>query len=378
VIRLSVRIVVVLLFGLVGEREAAAFPGMIRHGYVHCTACHVSPSGGGVLNAYGRELSQEVLSFRSNPDEGKFLANLIPSVSEKIPENVLFGGDVRVLALGKDNSVFREQRLSLMQADIEAAVRLGQWTFDASIGYYDGEGKSLRHYVLYQASDAFGVRAGRFMTNFGINTSEHTITTRRNLGFDQSSETYNLEASWLGERGSVFATAIFGKPESVATEDGLTIGRTGYAEKGGALRGSFFLGDRHELGASLLRASNDFATRSVAGPFFILGFTPRLFLQSEIDLQWSTPTGSTTATFGGFHAHRLDYEPVQGWHAYLLQELARPSFANAATRTSRTGIGMTVYPRPHYEIDLRWYRQHSRPDVEQLSTFAWLLLHYYW
>lgn len=35
-------------------RPAAAYPNMIRLGYPNCSACHVSPQGGGVLNSYGK------------------------------------------------------------------------------------------------------------------------------------------------------------------------------------------------------------------------------------------------------------------------------------------------------------------------------------
>jgi len=41
-------------FLLAVPRSAAAYPNMIRLGYTWCSACHVSPQGGGVLNRYGR------------------------------------------------------------------------------------------------------------------------------------------------------------------------------------------------------------------------------------------------------------------------------------------------------------------------------------
>src|SRR6478672_12617529 len=37
---------------------AAALPTMIRLGYTDCAACHLSPQGGGPLNAYGRGIDQ--------------------------------------------------------------------------------------------------------------------------------------------------------------------------------------------------------------------------------------------------------------------------------------------------------------------------------
>src|SRR3954462_7192116 len=44
----------VVIFVLAMPRSGAAYPNMIRLGYVQCSACHVSPQGGGVLNLYGQ------------------------------------------------------------------------------------------------------------------------------------------------------------------------------------------------------------------------------------------------------------------------------------------------------------------------------------
>jgi hypothetical protein len=38
--------------------RADAYPWMIRHEYNNCIACHVDPSGGGMLTPYGRGQSQ--------------------------------------------------------------------------------------------------------------------------------------------------------------------------------------------------------------------------------------------------------------------------------------------------------------------------------
>ena len=42
------------LFVIALPRAGAAYSNMIRLGYVQCSACHVSPQGGGVLNLYGK------------------------------------------------------------------------------------------------------------------------------------------------------------------------------------------------------------------------------------------------------------------------------------------------------------------------------------
>src|SRR3981189_208148 len=38
--------------------QLKALPAMIRLGYVNCAACHISPQGGGLLNAYGRSIDE--------------------------------------------------------------------------------------------------------------------------------------------------------------------------------------------------------------------------------------------------------------------------------------------------------------------------------
>ncbi len=39
-------------------RPASALPTMIRLGYPNCATCHITPQGGGLLNAYGRGIDE--------------------------------------------------------------------------------------------------------------------------------------------------------------------------------------------------------------------------------------------------------------------------------------------------------------------------------
>src|ERR1035437_6993722 len=71
-------------------KTALAFPENVRHGYVNCTSCHVSPSGGGVLTPYGRQQVKDLLSTWSTETEAGLAEGLLQT-----PEWLNLGGDLR-------------------------------------------------------------------------------------------------------------------------------------------------------------------------------------------------------------------------------------------------------------------------------------------
>src|SRR5262249_13962984 len=151
------------------------------------------------------------------------------------------GGDFRFLQMYQDNVRFRETRFITMQADLEAAVGTKDLQFVGTIGKSNNMnaqtiGEALvshRHYVMYKPAEAFAVRFGKFQKTFGINTPEHTLVTKKGLGWDENTETYNLEGAYLGENWDLFATADFGR------FDNADLNR----EWGAALRGGYNLSE---------------------------------------------------------------------------------------------------------------------------------------
>ncbi len=110
--------------------------------------------------------------------------------------------------------------------------------------------------------------------------------------------------------------------------------------------------------------------RSVAGPYVILGFTPHFFYMGELDFQ-------NQNKWGIFDYQRLTYEVVQGLQLFISQELARPDLNGFNTKIARYGIGLQFFPRPHYELDLRWNWEEDAYDESHFHSLAWLLLHLY-
>ena len=78
------------LFSFLLSPNAFAFVENITHGYVNCTACHVSPAGGGLLNEYGRSLSSELMSTWGWNGAEDPAFGLV-----KNTKTITFGGDFR-------------------------------------------------------------------------------------------------------------------------------------------------------------------------------------------------------------------------------------------------------------------------------------------
>jgi hypothetical protein len=362
----------ILLFSIaVGAQKVWAFPENVRNGYSHCAACHVSPNGGGLLTPYGRAISAELLSTWGSENEAQFAYNLI-----RPPKWLNLGGDVRPLFSYRDKPPQSDTRIFLMQADLEAVATYGKVTIDGTFGYqylpnYESWTDALtsrRHYLLFQATDEISLRFGKFYPAFGIYTDNHYVVTRHDLGFDQGMESYNFEAAWQGDPGSVFLTGIFGRFDSPDLR----------REMGFATRTSLSFADRYQVGLSYLYGSQDQTSRHVIGPFGILGFTPHFFLLTETDFQRiHIENASSGSGWGAVDFQRLDYEWIQGVHTYIIQEYSRRLFSELRTLKVAYGLGFQFFPRPHWELRAEWTKRKELSSTTSFYDFFWLQLHLY-
>lgn len=340
-----------------GSAPARAFPEMVRKGYGNCTTCHVSQTGGGVLTEYGRALSRELLSWKGAETEGDLAYGLV-----KLPESLRIGGDFRVIYTYLDTPRIRQGDIIGMQADLEGALTLGKWTLLASGGIVPEteEWISRRHTVSYSVRDELSLRVGRFSPAYGLNIPDHFVAIKRGLGWDQGTETYNLEAAWIGESLNVYATAIAGRPDDASLR----------RESGASASASWLFEQKHKVGASLFHGTRDGVSRTVFGPWAILGFTPELYLLTEWDFQ-------SAANLGLLNYQRLGYEIFQGLHGFVSQEWNQRDFGNRSAFSEAYGVGALFFPRPHFEFSIQWQKTRSLGSGNAFSDFAYLLLHYY-
>jgi len=378
--RLAFLVGMALFFGA-GDFSPSAFgfPEMVRHGYPNCITCHVSPDGGGTLTKYGRSLSAEILSTWAYKDETKYLYFVSP------PDWLDLGGDARWLQTYKNTPKERSGRFIFMQADAEAAATVGKFTVDATLGkqfFADDDPHpaiqyltSRRHYLLYHATDQWNVRAGRFPMAYGIHTPDHFISTKRDLGWDEGSETYNLEGSWIGDNADFFMTVNLGRLDFLGVNDPTSP----TSERGFALRGSYTLSSTYKMGASYFFGTTpQIANRHVYGPYLILGFTPHFFLLSEADLQNYLPklANGSQSTFGFVTYNRLDYEWFQGFHTFVTGEVSRLDFSRPESLGNAFGGGIQFFPRPHFEMQLVYQRKRLGDQMD-FYDYAYFMFHFY-
>jgi hypothetical protein len=333
----------------------------------------VSPNGGSLMTDYGRGLSKELLSMYGAENEEGVLNGLVHP-----PKWLLVGGDVRIVQTYLNSQDEKQSELFLMQAEVAAAVKFAtQWTAVASIGLKGGppdrtdrsDGYSRQHYIMYQPTETVAVRAGRFMPQYGLNEPNHTITIKDQLGFAEQSETYNVEASYLGEKWDAFATAIGGRPDDPDQN----------RETGFALSSSVNLLDKNKVGVSAYHGkANDVADRWLGGVWGILSLTKQIFLMTEFDHQWSKDLSANGGSSRGIATYqRLGYEATKGLQLYATHQLGYLNFEDVTTRTDAFGPGIDFFPRPHVEIRGEFLKQRVVQTSPEYFDFAWLIGHYY-
>ena len=319
---------------------------MIRHGYAQCTACHVSPSGGGTLTPYGRQLSAELLSTWARPGEGQFTHS---KVGERLAEKgILVGGDVRSIQTRRQDRVANSGRLFVMQANLELAYQKSIFTGVVSIGQIErpmsgvfyGNFNATKFYGMAQLTDEWSVRAGRFEPAYGLNVADHVMVIKSGLGMGQGRQYDWLETSYFTQNWTLMATAAKTLDNApTAVEEDLQTYNAAYT----------FL-NRFRVGGSLWRGKKATSDRSMYGAYAVLGFTKQFYSLLEFDVR--EEPGRT----GNFAVAQLAYEVTKGVVPYVQYQSSQSDVAIRATRNQYYGAGFHFFPRPHIELSGLWNR----------------------
>jgi len=334
--------------------EAHAYPWMIRNGYTNCSACHVDPSGWGLLTEYGRAQAQIALPtlWGKKPEDVEPTTGIVYG-AVPLPSWLNVGLSLRGAVLSTTTMGETKWRDILMIADLRAGVTAGPFLASATIGY-SPTGATLAALTNSQRDNLvsrehwLGVRladqklyllGGRMNLPFGLRNVEHTAFVRSATRTDtDSAQQYGGQVVWDGPR---IRAALMGIAGNFLIDD------PAYREHGysGYVEGAF--SKRFTLGLSSLVTHADLGLSSIANPYLRDPFfnaqdvwrqSHGLFsrwhvggpwvLLAEADLLVQSASGLPT-DWGGTGFLQADYEPLQGLHFIFTGEGLRQNEVNS-------------------------------------------------
>ncbi len=373
-----------LLLTFLAGSVSHAFPDMVRHGYLQCVTCHVSVTGGNLLNSYGRSISKELLSqptLGGKPSlEGdeEALYGFAPA-----PEWLVYGGDIRLLQTFIESKQASKGRFFVMQVDLDFAATLIADRLKAffSIGRIESRLKeatakdfvsSPRHGLEYvfsdpEASDRLGLRVGRFMPAFGIGFAEHTFVSRGVLGFGPGQERYAAELSWFNESYQVTATGVLSQAS----------GNQILHENGGVLQVASAVGTDSKVGLNYYQSRQKTPAglefdRKILGAFTHWAFTKEWYALWDL----ARPQGADKK-WGLVSTFKFGHEFHQGLHLLGVHEFANLNMEQTDPRFEAYSIGAQWFPRPHWDF-LGYYRKERTTALNNdFQDAVWLIGHFY-
>lgn len=364
----------VMAFFLLAPRYAAAYPWMIRHDYNVCSVCHTDPSGGNLLTAYGRSLSQTLLSSellaKRDEEPGTFkdfAFGLVP-----MPESLQAGAFIRNGYIANySGGSLRDDRTLKMRADLEAHAQFGAVRVDGQIGVLPGESATFgreaqlnratgddlavvarTYWAGYELNDGDAlVRAGRLYMPFGLRNIEHNSWVRSATKTDiNQNQQHGVSYYWSNGVYRAEAMAVLGnfqlRPDEfrergvVAYVERRISGKQAFAVQMQALRSA----------SDALTLSGGSLTRQSYGAFYRLVPHERVALMAEANLLVNGFEKAGTE-LGHVAFLQADYEPLNGFHLMATVEELKNAIRSDEQRLG-AWLSTAYFPVPHTELRL--------------------------
>jgi hypothetical protein len=290
--RVAIHGVLVLLCVVAVPRSGAAYPNMIRLGYVQCSACHVSPQGGGVLNLYGKGIDYAQTLRADEP----------PGAERSADAKARFLYDVRA-QLGIDrqpdaaavyglNTSFRTAVALTAQQQVVYAFSVRSPNLSTSRQMGATSLGMSRLYWTYQPRDGVALVVGRDELPSGLGLPGASSFYRSANEPSVSSTPTQVKLFWWNKRWQV-ATYGYG-PDGNETDPRFE------ARGAGALVGATVWKDRAVVGVTTRVSKSDAYDRQNAGVFARVGLTEHVgFLLEHLVTERSLSTGPRVTDVAG-------------------------------------------------------------------------------
>ena len=288
---------------LVVNRPAKALPQLIRLGYPNCAACHISPQGGGLLNAYGRSIdqAQSLEGGDYKPSDKHFVKWL--SWSGRITQ------DLRSVTQGQLSNTTDGPLLGTVRARLmyRNATELGKGFRLSTVVVAENESSKrpalsyeppIQPRAMYFTSALLAYRTkhnlefqvGRDQLPTGVNLPDLTILIRSEDGIGYYDAPLQAKMFWWGKRYQIspYVFAPGGPEPANARESGA-----------GSLAEFDVLGKGTTVvGVDTLHGSIRNVHRTLVGPYARLGFgTWGILAEHDITMR------TLLTTSASFHQH---------------------------------------------------------------------------
>lgn len=363
-------------------RKAHSYPQwQLSTGAVRCAQCHFSPGGGGLVNDYGRDsIGEEQSSFGGN---GALFHGMT-----RLPRWLAMGGDFRGAFVSQDvqDPNGATQAVFPMQADLQARAAVSNFSLYLSGGAraqvrsnpdlvpdqnYQPTSTSRwisrEHYVMWRQR-AVGpyARVGRFYAPFGLRLAEHVLYVRRDLGFNQLEESYNLSGGQIGESYEIHLTVF--APDFLRHIGARTRGVAAYGERR-------FFDDRALIGlqGKWETDSDDTVTRltgGVVGKAMVPNWKTLFLVEADV-VEFTTGGGDSTQFVGLLGSTVF---PLKGAMFTALVERRQTDLRVSDTATNGAALLLNWFPYAHCEAELMGRLQF--PSGGQTAKTLLVQLHY--
>jgi hypothetical protein len=341
--------------------RVAAEPMFLSRQYARCAACHVNPSGGGLLTPYGRSLSHVELpmfaapqpthepSPGSPPGEEGFLFGSLGNALGPVQLGVhVRPSNVHVSFPGGSRT-----RNFLMTADLIGAVQINGWTAYGEIGRQPvGDGGELDSYEYWAGrlpEAGLGFRAGRFLPAYGVRFADHTSFNRAFLGLQQYDQIYGAELSYTRGRYLTQISAGPGRADSLIDDDGRqAFTATGRLQVDLAPTTVVVLSGQYRDESDLL------PRRGAGGAAF--GFAPaaHVTVWTQVDGIFDSGRDASLVL-----VNETSIEVSRGIWLKVSPQL-RGAGGEEGQDLFRLGLGAVVLPRTHWNVNVMYYRDRDR------------------